>query len=130
MVNSYTNCIFFIIIQPFGTGDFGLVKSNNVIYLIGGELWSTYSTTCDYGSGPVPCKINEIPNNKVLVYDNNYDIWIEISPLRKARFRNACAVYKNMLYTFGGSTENEIETDSVEGYNIVDSNILYYHYKN
>lgn len=35
-----------------------------------------------------------------------------------------------MLYTFGGSTENEIETDSVEGYNIVDSNILYYHYKN
>lgn len=111
---------------PIGMGDFGLVTANNHIYIIGGELFSGYTAQCPWG----PCKVNEIPSHSVFLYDENNDFWIRIAPLQQARFRIACAVYNNTLFAFGGSTENEIATDSVEAYPIVDDKILYYHYKN
>lgn len=124
-------------------GDHAAVALHGHVIVVGGEMWSGQTTTCDWGWGPEDCAVNLIPMHAVEMYSIADDTWIELSPMPASRFRFAAAAVEGRggssptegavlssegaVLTFGGHEHGEVAVASQWTFHYVEQRPMYVH---
>jgi len=123
-------------------GDKAVVALDGRIFVIGGEMWSGSTSTCDWGWGPEDCAVNLIPMHGVEMYSPEDDAWTHMAPLPASRFRFAAAAISGRLgaagdagmaegaiFAFGGHAHGEVAVKSMLTFHFVPRPNVYIHTK-
>lgn len=112
-------------------GDGAVVALHGKLFIIGGEMWSGKTSTCDWGWGPIECAVNLIPMHGVEMYDPDDDTWTSMSPLPASRFRFAAGAAdergaEGAIFAFGGHMHGEVAVNSQWGFHYVPRRNIYF----
>jgi len=125
-------------------GDKAVVALDGRIFVIGGEMWSGTTTTCDWGWGPEDCAVNLIPMHGVEMYSPEDDAWTHMAPLPSSRFRFAAAAIsgprlgaagsdagmaEGAIFAFGGHAHGEVAVKSMLTFHFIPRPNIYLHIK-